>query len=172
MQHVQLFHCATCQGSFYTKNEYITFLSKIWCWIFFYSTIFSKKKTSEKTAKNCWGGAFNNFLGKEGVLRQKLTKLFYHKWGIEYLIFYQFFPKMYNFLRKRHNTVSGPQASLKKRMRPATRIDITFLMGNEVSNISSFNNFFEKRNIFGDNGEKILGGHDHFLGERVILRQK
>ncbi len=23
-----------------------------------------------------------------------------------------------------------------------------------------------------DNGEKILGGHDHFLGEGVILRQK
>ncbi len=37
-------------------------------------------------------------------------------------------------------------------------------MGNEFANILSFNNFFEKSNIFGDNGEKILGGHDHFLG--------
>ncbi len=27
-------------------------------------------------------------------------------------------------------------------------------MGNEVSNILSFNNFFEKSNIFGENGEK------------------
>ncbi len=44
-------------------------------------------------------------------------------------------------------------------------------MGNEVSIILSFNNFFEKSNIFGDNGEKILGGHDHFLGEGVIIRQ-
>ncbi len=45
-------------------------------------------------------------------------------------------------------------------------------MGNEVLNILSFNKFFEKSNIFGNNGEKILGGHDHFLGEGVILRQK
>ncbi len=45
-------------------------------------------------------------------------------------------------------------------------------MGTDVSNILSFNNFFEKSNIFGDNGEKILGGHDDFLGVGVILRQK
>ncbi len=45
-------------------------------------------------------------------------------------------------------------------------------MGNEISNILSVNNFFEKSNIFGDNGENHLGGHDHFLGEWVILRQK
>ncbi len=45
-------------------------------------------------------------------------------------------------------------------------------MGNEVSNILSFNNFFEKSNIFEDNGEKLLGEHDHFLEEGVILRQK
>ncbi len=50
------------------------FLSKIWCRIFFYSTFFSKKAVfSEKTAKNCFGSAFDNFLGKEGVLRRKLT---------------------------------------------------------------------------------------------------
>ncbi len=40
----------------------------------FYSTIFLKKAVfSEKTAKNCFGGAFDNFLGKGGVLHQKLT---------------------------------------------------------------------------------------------------
>ncbi len=36
----------------------------------------------------------------------------------------------------------------------------------------SFNNFFKKSNIFGDSGEKILSGHDNFLGEGVILRHK
>ncbi len=51
-------------------------------------------------------------------------------------------------------------------------MNINFFMGNEVSNILSLNNFLEKNNIFGDNGEKILGGHDHFLGEGVILSQK
>ncbi len=45
----------------------------------------------------------------------------------------------------------------------ALKMNITFFMGNEVLNILSFNNFFEKRNIFADSGEKILGGHDHFL---------
>ncbi len=40
----------------------------------FYSTIFSKKAVfSEKTAENCFRSAFDNFLGKEGVLRRKLT---------------------------------------------------------------------------------------------------
>ncbi len=57
-----------------TQKMNIAFFIWNWCWIFFYSTIFSKKAVfSEKTAKNCFGGAFDNFLGKEGILRQKLT---------------------------------------------------------------------------------------------------
>ncbi len=35
-----------------------------------------------------------------------------------------------------------------------TKMNITSLMGNEVLNIFSFNNFFEKSNIFGENGGK------------------
>ncbi len=42
-------------------------------------------------------------------------------------------------------------------------------MGNEILIIVSFNNFSEKSNISGENGEKILGGNGHFL-EGVILR--
>ncbi len=79
---------------------------------------------------------------------------------------------MCNFLRKRQKTVSGPKSLLKERRLLATRMNINFFMGNEVLNILSFNNFFEKSNIFGDDGEKILGGHDNFLGEGAILRQK
>ncbi len=42
--------------------------------IFLLNNFFKKRAVfSEKTAKNCFGGAFDNFLGKEGVLRQKLT---------------------------------------------------------------------------------------------------
>ncbi len=44
-------------------------------------------------------------------------------------------------------------------------MNTTFFMGNEVLNIFLFNNFFEKSNIFRENGEKIFAGHDHFLGE-------
>ncbi len=69
---------------------------------------------------------------------------------------------MTNFLRKRQKTVSGPMSLLKERRRLATRMNINFFIRNEAKNILSFNNFFEKSYIFGDNGEKILGGHDHF----------
>ncbi len=79
---------------------------------------------------------------------------------------------MCNFLRKRRKPFLGPKSPLKERRRLATRMNINFFMGNEFSNILSFNNFFEKSNIFGDNGEKILGGHNNFLGEGIILRQK
>ncbi len=37
-------------------------------------------------------------------------------------------------------------------------MNITFFMGNEVLNIFSFNNFFEKSNIFGENRGKNFGG--------------
>ncbi len=41
--------------------------------IFLFDNFSEKAVFSEKTAKNCFGGAFDNFLGKEGVLRRKLT---------------------------------------------------------------------------------------------------
>ncbi len=63
------------------------FLSEIWCQKFFYSTVFSKKSVfSEKTAKNCIGGAFHNFLGKEGVLTPKINITFLSQ--MRYRIFY------------------------------------------------------------------------------------
>ncbi len=44
-------------------------------------------------------------------------------------------------------------------------------MENEVSNIFLFHNFFSKKATFLEKiGEKIFGGHDHFLGEGVISR--
>ncbi len=74
LQLVQLCHCATCQGSSYTKNEYSLFYQKFDAEYFFIQQFFWKKAVfSEKTTKNCFGGAFDNFLAKEGVLRRKLT---------------------------------------------------------------------------------------------------
>ncbi len=56
------------------KNEYSLFYQKFDAEYFFIQQFFSKKAVfSEKTAKNRFGGAFDNFLGKEGVLRRKLT---------------------------------------------------------------------------------------------------
>ncbi len=45
------------------------------------------------------------------------------------------------------------------------KLNITFFMGNEVLNIFSSNNFFDNRNIFGENGKKIF----FFGGGMVIL---
>ncbi len=45
-------------------------------------------------------------------------------------------------------------------------------MGNEVLNNFSFNNFFEKNMMFGENGEKIFGGHDHFFKRKGHLTLK
>ncbi len=41
LQHVQLCHCATCQGSSYTKNEYDLFFGK-WGTKYSFSVFFSK----------------------------------------------------------------------------------------------------------------------------------
>ncbi len=56
------------------KNEYSLFYQKFDAEYSLFNNFFKKKTAfSEKTTKNCFGGAFDNFLGKEGVLRQKLT---------------------------------------------------------------------------------------------------
>ncbi len=53
---------------------------------------------------------------------------------------------------------------LKERGCLTTKMNITFLMGNEVLNIFSTNNFFEKSNIFREKkSEKTFGGYDHFF---------
>ncbi len=55
-------------------------------------------------------------------------------------------------------------------------MNVTFLMGNEVSNIFSFNNFFEKQTTF---LEKMEGGEFSFLGggwgtkdTRLLFRER
>ncbi len=50
------------------------FLSEILCWIFFYSTILSKKAVfSEKTAKNCFGGRIWQFFRERRRLTPKIN---------------------------------------------------------------------------------------------------
>ncbi len=74
LQHLQLCHCATCQGSSYTKNEYILFYQKFDAEYFFIRQFFRKKAVfSEKTAKNCFGGAFDNFFRERRHLTPKIN---------------------------------------------------------------------------------------------------
>ncbi len=63
LQHVQLCHCA---GHLTPKMNIAFFIRNLMLNI--KTAVFS-----EKTAKNCFGGAFDKFLGKEGVLCRKLT---------------------------------------------------------------------------------------------------
>ncbi len=52
----------------------------------------------------------------------------------------------------------GAKSLSKGRECQATKMNITFYMGNKVLNIFSSNNFFEKSNILGENREKKLLG--------------
>ncbi len=64
-------HCVTCKGSSYTKNEYNFFYQKLDAEYFFIQQFFRKK---QYFLKNPWKTALgDNFLGKGGLLRQKLT---------------------------------------------------------------------------------------------------
>ncbi len=84
-----LVHCATCQESSYTKNEYNLFYQKLDGSIFFYST-------------------------KGSVLHQTLTSLF-----LNVLLFRGLKKKKKkscNFLRKRQKTVSGAQVSFEEKV--------------------------------------------------------
>ncbi len=51
-----------------------------------------------------------------------------------------------------------------------TKLNITFLMGNEVFNIFSSNNFFEESNIFQENGEKCFWGTTIFFRSHLKPR--
>ncbi len=72
------------------------------------------------------------------------------------LLFSNFFQKMCNFLRKSQKTVTGAQIPFegKESSGDEGEYNLFFFMGNEVLNIYSYNNVFEKSNIFGENGEK------------------
>ncbi len=54
---------------------------------------------------------------------------------------------------------------MKGRGHLATKMNVTFFMGNEVLNALSSKNFFDESNIFRENAKKILVAHDHFLGD-------
>ncbi len=70
------------------------------------------------------------------------------------------------------NPFLGPKSLLRGRKRLATKMNIPFFMGNKVLNIFSFNNFFEKSNIFGENEEKKFGGTWPFFRRRDLLTSK
>ncbi len=71
-------------------------------------------------------------------------------------------------MRKRQKTVSGAQVSFEGN--GASGDENKFNLFNEILNIFSFNNFFEKKATFLEKmEEKIFGVHDHFFRRRGHL---
>ncbi len=62
-------------------------------------------------------------------------------------------------MRKWQKTISETQVSFKGKEASSDQNEYNPFMENEVLNIFSFNNFFEKSNIFGENGEKKFWGN-------------
>ncbi len=70
-------------GHLTPKMNKAFFIRNLMLNIFLFTNFFEKQLYfKRKLQKNCFGGAFDNFSGKEGVLRRKLRSLFYHKWWI------------------------------------------------------------------------------------------
>ncbi len=126
----------------------------------FYSTSYSKKTLFlRKPWKTVLEANLTVFLGKGCVLCKKLTYLFL--WQIMYWIFYylaDFSKKAVIFWENGKKPFLEAKSLLKGRRHLATKMNITSFMGNEVLKIFSFYNFFEKSNIFGENGGKKSGG--------------
>ncbi len=113
---IQLCHCAICQGSSYTKNEYRLFIRNLMRNIFL----------------------FDNFFEKSCIFRENRKKLF---WG-----------RIWQFFKERRSLMP--------------KINITFFITNEVSNILLFTNFFQKSVIFWENARKP------FLGPKSLLKER
>ncbi len=92
--------------------------------------------------------------------------------SIGYFIIYQFFPKLCNFLRKWQKTISGVQVSFEGKEASGGENEYKLFYGKMRSWIFYRLPIFSKRALFLETRETIFCGHDHFLGEGVILRQK
>ncbi len=112
LRHVQLCHCATCQGSSYTKNEYSLFYQKFEAEYFFIRQFFRKSYIFRENRKKLFWKRIWQFFRERRRLMPKINLTFLSQ--MRYWIFYlPIFSKMCNFLRKREKTVSGAQISFE-----------------------------------------------------------
>ncbi len=73
LQHVQLCHCATSQGSSYSKNEYSLFYQKFDAENFFIGQFFRKKLYFQRNLKKLFWGRIWQFFGERRSVSRKLT---------------------------------------------------------------------------------------------------
>ncbi len=69
-------------------------------------------------------------------------------------------------------TVSEARVSFEGKEAFGEENEYNFFMGSEFRIFFHLTIFLKKAKFLKKMGKKIFGGHDHFLGEGVILRQK
>ncbi len=147
------------RGHLTPKVNITFFYQKLDAEFFFIQLFFEKKQYFLKKPWKTALGRIWQFFREMRRLAPKINITFFLS-QMRYWIFYHFsfFKKSYNFLRKQQKPFFWSKSLLKGRRRLATKKNVTSFMRNEVFNIFSFNNFFEKSNIFVKNGEKNVGG--------------
>ncbi len=129
----------------------------------FYNKIsFSKKAIFlEKTAKNPFVGGHDCFEG----MGRLATNLFYHKSGNGCFIIKQVFRKKQYFWRKLRRTYLWEGMTVLRGGAPGDKNQYNLFCRPRCFEYFSFNNFFEKNNIFQNKSEKLfLGGVTIFEG--------
>ncbi len=117
--------------------------------------------------KNRFGGIFDHFLGK-AASRYKINATFLIKNFVLIIVLFNiFWKKSCIFREDSEKSFLGAESLLKRKGRLIMKMNITFFMENEVLNMFSSNNFFGKRNIFWENGEKQFWGCEHLLGDHL-----
>ncbi len=122
-------HCTTCNGPSYIKNEYNIFYRKLDAEHFFRK----KKYFRKKPWKSVWGHIWQFFRGRRSPAT-KIKVTFYHKLGTYWIFYYLavFFKKAVFSEKRAKNNFKGQSPFGKGRGRLATKMNITFLMENEV----------------------------------------
>ncbi len=108
---------------------------------------------SNKTVKNCFGGHIWPFFMERRRLALVYSQIRY--WIFYYLSFFQ--KKKTIFREDDKKPFLGGQVPFEGKGASSDENEYNIFYGKWGLNILSFNNFFEKSTIFGDNGEKILG---------------
>ncbi len=110
----------------HTKNEYNPFYHKLDVEYFLFNNFLKKSSISQENREKLFWGTFDQFLGKTGVLHQKVTNLFYHKLDTEY--FKIFFKKSCTFQENGEELFLKAKSLLKERGYLATKMNIIFFL--------------------------------------------
>ncbi len=138
--------------------------------IFLFNNFFVKSSIFwENCEKQFWKHLRQFFRERRRLASKFNATFFYLNKVLNTVLFISFFKKGCIFWENRKAIVSGTQVLLRGRRRPATKMNITFVMGNVVLNIFHLTIFPKNAAFLEKMGKKIFGTHDHFLGEGVIL---